>query len=356
MKVRFLVFFNILAIATLGIFVWKINARLENIERRFGGTEKLKCSEQDVQKLMQKSVVRIIGSLSEGSGFPISKNEIFSNFHVIDGEPSPKVVFPDGTFETAVKIRGNKQKDIAILTIARELEPLPFYGFYGTSTYSPNPTFGEPVYAAGYPFGSELPGDVTINKGSFGGKRFSKDFDMTLLQTEISVNKGMSGGPLVTSCGQVIGVNTAGVAGLSMFLDIASIQSAFGELSSEEIAKFEIDTNTPEGVVKAFYAYIKARDLEKAYGLGGVDKLPYEQWVKGYENTLHVNLIFSRADKKDKNKIHIKIVSRDWVNNELVQRYFEGDRIVSKNLKLEGSNIKEIKNPGWDWFYNPEEK
>jgi hypothetical protein len=254
-----------------------------------------------------------------------------------------------------VKIRGNKQKDIAILTIARKLTPLPFYGIYGTSAYSPNPTFGEPVYAAGYPFGSTLPGDVTVSKGSFGGKRFSKDFDMTLIQTDASLNGGMSGGPLVTSCGQVIGVNTAGVAGLSMFLDIASVQSAFGKLSSEEIAKIEIDTGTPEGVVKTFYAYIKARDLKKAYELEGIDKLPYEQWIKGYENTLHVDLISSKVDEEDENKIHIKIISRDWVDNELIHRYFEGERIV-KDLKLESSNIKEIQEPGWDWFYNfPEE-
>lgn len=319
----------------------------------------MKCSEQDVQKLMQKSVVRVIGSLSEGSGFPISDNEIITNFHVIDGEPSPKVVFPDGTFEKAVNIIGNKQIDLAILTVNKKLEPLPFYGYYGTSAFTANPTFGEPVYAAGYPYGSALPGDVTVKKGSYGGKRFSKEFDMTMVQTEIDLNPGMSGGPLVNSCGQVIGVNTAGLAGLSVFLEMINVQNAFALLSIDEVTKIEIDTSTPEGVVKAFYAYIKARDLRKAYDLVTEEKMKgesYEEWIKGYANTLHVDLILTKVDEENENKIFVKIISSDWVDGELIYRYFEGWWEVNDDLKLWKSIIEEIQDPDWDWFYYwPEE-
>jgi len=349
--------FNLVAVILLAFFLFRIEGRLTNIEKRFGGTEKLKCSEEEVQKKMQKSVVRIIGSLSEGSGFPISENEIITNFHVIDGEPVPKIVFSDGSFTKATDIIGNRTADLAVITVEKKFQALPFYGFYGTSEYFTNPVFGEPVYAAGFPLGSALPGDVTVKKGSFGGKRFSKDFDMTLIQTDIDLNPGMSGGPLVDSCGQVIGVNTAGLAGLSVFLDIISVQNAFNRLSKDEVAKFEIDTSTPEGVVKAFYAYISARDLKKAYDLVSPEKLEsesYEEWVQGYVNTLHSNLILSRVDEENKNKVLVKIISSDWIEGELVDRFFEGwweVREEDDSLKLWKSNIKEIKEPDWGWLW-----
>ena len=343
-----------------------LNDRVANIESRFGGTEKLKCSEADVKKLMESSVVRIIGSLGEGSGFPFSENEIMTSFHVIDGEAAPKVVFADGTFETANNIIGNKKKDIAILTVKRKLTPVSFYGYFGTSAVSPEITFGEPVYAAGYALGSELTGDVTVNKGAYGGKRFLKEFDMTVVQTDISVNRGMSGGPLVNSCGQVIGINTAGLAGLSVFLDIGSVQNSFNTLSTDEITKLEINISTPEGVVQAFYAYISARDLKSAYDLVSAEKLDgrsYEDWTGGYSQTLHSNLITSKVDEKDKNKVHIKLESLDWVDGELVTKYYRCYWVVrnvlseaegNEDLKLHQSQINTVHDPGWDWFYDDE--
>ena len=62
-----------------------------------------------VQKInLEVLLVRIIGGYGEGSGFFISPTEVVTNFHVIADEPSPKVVFPDGHFETPEKIVGEK--------------------------------------------------------------------------------------------------------------------------------------------------------------------------------------------------------------------------------------------------------
>lgn len=351
----------LLLISGLFFYIFNLEKRLQNIESRFGGAEKLKCSETAVQELLQKRVVRVIGGLSEGSGFPISQTEIITNFHVIDGEPSPKIIYPDGSFETPVSIKGNKQKDIAILTVTRLDEALPFYGYYGNTAYPANPTFGEPVYASGYPLGSELPGAVTIKKGSYNDKRYMKQLEMSLLQTDILLAPGMSGGPLVNACGQVIGVNTLGVAGFSMFLDITNVQQLIPELDSKDIAKVEINTTTPQGTVEAFYAYIKARGLEKAYGLlskARVSVMSFEEWQEGYKNTLHVDLVKSEVDKENPNLILIKITSSDWVNGELVVRFFEGSwevRDENGKLKLFRSFITEVQDPDWEWFYGIEE-
>lgn len=328
--------------------------RLVNVEKRFGGQKLLKCSQEEIQKLMNERVVRIEGSIGEGSGFPISEYQIFTNFHVIDGEASPKVVFPDGSIETPVSILGSKDKDMAILKLNRKLTPLSFYGYLGTSATDPQLIFGEPLYAAGYAMGSDLKGGVTINRGQFNGKRYEESIGISLIQTDATIIQGMSGGPLVNACGQVVGVNTQGVAGLSMFLDMTSVQNSIGDMTGDEITKIKVDTTTPEGVVNAFYTYIGARDLKKAYELldpTWLDGRKYEDWIKGYATTLQVGLISTKPDDRNENKIEVKLYAEDWVNGTIVMKYFEGYWIVGENLKLKEASIKEIQKPNFDWFY-----
>lgn len=166
----------------------------------------------------------------------------------------------------------------------------------------------------------------------------------------------MSGGPLVDACGKVIGVNTMGVSGLSLFLDIRAVNDLIPSISEKDIAKITIDTSTPEGVVSGFYSYIKTRNLSKAYALlskGKQSDGPFEDWIKGYANTVQVDLVSTKSDPKNKNRVHVKFYSQDWVEGELQVKYFEGEwEVVSEEgkLKLKGSNIKEIKEPGWEWF------
>jgi len=64
-----------------------------------------------------------------------------------------------------------------------------------------------------------------------------------------------------------------------------------------------------------------------------------------------VNLIAIEEDETDENKIKVKLESADWIDGELVNRYFEGYWIVNEDLELHESNIKEIKDPEYWWFY-----
>lgn len=347
-------FIKLAGILLLVFCILNFNSRISNIEKHFGGAKLLRCSIEEVQKTMNDNVVRIEGSLSEGSGFAISEDEILTNFHVIEGEVSPKVVFSDGSIETPVKIIGNKEKDIAILKLNKKLTPLPFYGYFGTLATTSELVFGEPLYSVGYALGSSLKGGVTINKGSYNGKRYEDSNKILYIQTDASIVQGMSGGPLVTSCGEVIGMNTAGLAGLSMFIGMSSVQNSMLELTDEDVEKITVDTTTPLGVVKAFYTYIGVRDLKKAYDLIDPARLQgqtYEYWIQGYATTLQVNLVSAKADEKDKNKILVKIMSQDWVDGSLIYKYYEGYWVVSEDLRLKDSSINTVKSPDWNWYY-----
>ncbi|KKP39970.1 MAG: Peptidase S1 and S6 chymotrypsin/Hap [Candidatus Woesebacteria bacterium GW2011_GWC2_33_12] len=347
---------SVIGTILLIVYIGYLNIRLTNIEKHFGGRNLLKCSLDNIQKDMDKNVVRIEGNLSEGSGFAINENQIFTNFHVIEGETSPKIIFSNGNIGTPTKIVGNKEKDMAILTLLNHnLTPLPFFGYLGTAKEPLNMVFGEPLYAVGYAMGSDLKGGVTINSGSYNGERYQKANDINYIQTGASLVGGMSGGPLINSCGQVIGANTYGVAGLSMFIDISSIQNSIGELSDKDISKIKVDTSNPLGIVNAFYTYIGARDLKKAYDLidsKRLDGQTFEEWSQGYATTLQVMLLSANVDSINNNKINIKLESQDWVDGSIVFKYFEGYWIIDDNLKLKDVSIKSIENPDYHFFYN----
>lgn len=344
---KFIFSFKVLVLIVLLVLFNRqsnMSAKIEELDARL---PLLQCDLSKLKNTLSSKVVRIIGSFSEGTGFPLTKSEIITNYHVIEGEDSPKVVFPDGKIETPILVKGNKQEDIAILVLDRELEP------FITVPPLSDDTFGFDVFAAGYPLGSSIAGDVTIVKGTYSGIRRTKDFDVGYIESSISVEEGMSGGPLVNACGHLFGITQSGITGTSYFLDINDVIRIKDTITSEEIEKVKLDLETPEGLIKAYYFYIGNRNLARAYGLLGQEKrslIDIKDYKDGYQQTLQVELLMSKVDPQNENKVMIKLMTDDWVDGDLVTKYFEGYWIV-KDKKLSESNIKEVTDPEFWWWY-----
>src|SRR3989339_426915 len=149
---------TILWLFILTYFIFSLLVIFDYLSREYGNFDKIFCG-AGVKDKLKTSVVRIIGGYGEGSGFFISPTEVVTNFHVIANEPSPKVVFPDGHFETPVKIVGDKNMDIAVLTLKNSYPDMVYELPTGFSLVS-----NEPLLSAGYPLGSDVTGDVTIVK------------------------------------------------------------------------------------------------------------------------------------------------------------------------------------------------
>jgi serine protease Do len=145
---------------------------------------------------------RMVSSL--GSGFIIDGKEgiIVTNNHVIDGAEEIQVNLHDGTKLKAQLIGKDTKTDIALLKVKspHKLEAVKF----GSSN---DIKVGDWVMAIGNPFG--LGGSVTVGIISAKARNINSGPYDDYLQTDASINKGNSGGPLFNMDGEVVGVNTA---------------------------------------------------------------------------------------------------------------------------------------------------
>ncbi len=145
---------------------------------------------------------------SLGSGFIISADGyILTNDHVVNGADEIKVKLADGRTFTAELQGGDSKLDLALLKIDTGDEKLPV-SILGDSE---SLKVGEWVMAIGNPFG--LAQTVTVGIVSAKGRVIGAGPYDDFIQTDASINPGNSGGPLFNSRGQVVGINTAIVAG-----------------------------------------------------------------------------------------------------------------------------------------------
>ena len=143
-------------------------------------------------------------STALGSGFIISSDGlIVTNNHVIEGAEEITVFLPDEQEFVAEIIGRDTKTDLAVLKVDTKGEKLPFVEFGDSDVLR----VGDWVLAVGNPFG--LGGTVTAGIVSARGREIGQGQYDDFIQTDASINRGNSGGPLFNMSGKVIGVNTA---------------------------------------------------------------------------------------------------------------------------------------------------
>ena len=136
-----------------------------------------------------------------GSGVIVTEEgHIITNYHVIDGKESIRVTMHDGSSFEAQLIGEDAALDIAVLKIEHG-EPFPSLKMGDSGAVR----VGQLVFAVGNPFGL----GETVTQGIISAKERSlSDTQRDLFQTDVMVNPGNSGGPLINIQGEVIGINT----------------------------------------------------------------------------------------------------------------------------------------------------
>jgi len=175
--------------------------------------------------------------IAEGIGSGMILNEegyVLTNQHVIDGAKDVKVIFNNGKEVQAKVVNSDASHDIAIVKITEDVKMPGVVELGNSSTLQ----VGETAVAIGNPLGKEFLGSVTSGIVSAVNRKLG-DKDISYIQTDAAINSGNSGGPLVNSQGQVIGINTAkidrngavSVDGMGFAIPIDSVKDKIGELS-----------------------------------------------------------------------------------------------------------------------------
>ena len=140
---------------------------------------------------------------SLGSGFIIDKSGyVITNNHVIDNAEKIMVILYDDTSFEATVVGKDPKTDVALLKINPKNTKLTAVKFGDSNKLR----VGDWVMAIGNPFG--FGGTVTAGIVSARGRNLSGSYD-DYIQTDASINRGNSGGPLFDMNGNVVGINTA---------------------------------------------------------------------------------------------------------------------------------------------------
>lgn len=171
------------------------------------------------------------GGTSMGSGFIISPDGyVLTNHHVIDGADEVTVKLSDRRELKAKVIGSDQQYDVALLKI--EASNLPSIRLGDSNTLKP----GQWVVAIGSPFGLDHSVTAGIVSATGRSNPYADQRYVPFIQTDVAINQGNSGGPLLNTSGEVVGINSqifsasGGYMGISFAIPIDLAMSAVEQL------------------------------------------------------------------------------------------------------------------------------
>lgn len=159
-------------------------------------------------KSRQRDLFFEYNSEDGGSGVVFDKQgHIITNFHVVEDAHQIQVTLFNGSTYDAVPVGGDPLTDLAVLKVTAPVEEL-FPVAFGDS--SPL-LVGERIYAIGNPFGLErtfTSGVISSLNRTIGSQQRGRTIKQ-VIQIDAAINPGSSGGALLNTAGQLIGINTA---------------------------------------------------------------------------------------------------------------------------------------------------
>jgi putative serine protease PepD len=172
-----------------------------------------------------------------GSGFVIDpRGYILTNYHVVEGAQSIEVVLGDQSRHPAKFIGADQRNDVALVKIDPKGKPLVALHLGDSSAIQ----VGQKVLAIGNPFGFQS----TLTTGVISAlgrtvQTSQSTFIEEAIQTDAAINRGNSGGPLINSRGEVIGINSAiytpsgTTAGIGFAIPINTAKSIANDLITD---------------------------------------------------------------------------------------------------------------------------
>ena len=158
----------------------------------------------EMVKQVRPAVVRIQAGRGGGSGVIFETQGqtgyVITNHHVVEGYRQVNVVVNDSDTYLGTVRGSDPVRDLAVVSICcGNFRSLPFGD---ASRLEP----GDEVVAIGYALG--LSGQATITRGIVSAMRYDNSRQSNVIQTDAAINPGNSGGPMLSTDGEILGINT----------------------------------------------------------------------------------------------------------------------------------------------------
>jgi S1-C subfamily serine protease len=278
-----------------------------------------------------------------GSGFVYdSAGHIITNFHVVQGGSSFVVTFHNDPKQYKAKIVGvAPEKDIAVLKLENlppKLSPIVF----GTSKEL---MVGQYSFAIGSPFGL----DYTLTSGvisalgrkidGIGGVKIND-----MIQTDAAINMGNSGGPLLDSSGQLIGMNTVifstsgSSAGLGFAVPADTIKGIVPQLIQHgKVIRPGLGIGiAPESMKRRILGEDKGIivsyvDEKGSAAQAGIRGMTQDQYGRTYLGDIIINV-----DAQDVNNLDdiYQVLDKRKIGDEIIIKYRREGKVLSSKVKL----------------------
>lgn len=162
---------------------------------------------------LRHQVVTILTGDGSGSGFYVADGLIMTNHHVIEGHKRVKIRFFGGREIPGEVVTSDARRDVALVLA-------PGGGMMGLPLQFERPQVGAPVYVIGSPLGKAQEGSVSGGIVSAYRNREGKP----VLQSDVAINAGNSGGPMFDDKGNVVAIVVSGFgemdSGVNFFIPV----------------------------------------------------------------------------------------------------------------------------------------
>lgn len=270
-----------------------------------------KADSAQAAELIKENIVKITnevkGTKVTGTGFFHETGYLVTNSHVVDLKGTIKVTYHDGTTTNATLVANDMTSDIAILSVEEQKALALTFG----STLTLKVT--DELYALGYPFALE--GEATTTKGILSARRSAGGIEY--LQTDMSLNTGNSGGPLINAKAEVFGMTTYATenASLGMSISVESLESIIQKLINKKETKY-LETDREPNALSTVLTEIGHKDEDI------------------YDEKEILDKVFEREQPKveEQPKEEAKPVVKKSGDNTLKELYVNGTKIdIKKN-------------------------
>ncbi len=195
----------------------KLEVALLSIKR----VRRLRRKFPEISDHLTNATVTVRGGLGHGSGFVISKRGyVLTNQHVVGSAKKVQIIFRSGIEVEGRVLRRHKTRDIALIQLnVGGLKPL--------AIRAEPLKVAEPVYAIGSPLREDM--RATVTKGIVSALRTNEESGLPIIQADVDIAGGNSGGPLLDENGSVVGITVSGYrlsSGLNYFIPINSALKA----------------------------------------------------------------------------------------------------------------------------------